>query len=120
MKKLVFFLFLGCFLSLSLAANSATIKKIEAQKKTDLILKEGQNSIKIKIQDSKTIDNFIQKANEQVSLQNRDLIICFVYITDITFEEAMDGTLYAILDLTINCYGDPSAPPLIIVIDQTQ
>jgi len=114
MKKLFFFLFLACFISLSVTATSATIKKVATQKQTDLILKEGQNIVKIKIQDYKTIDNFVQKVTEQVEAQNSIFQICFVYITDVHYEEAMDGTIYAVITLQINCYGDPNSPPIII------
>ncbi|GEM_PF-1754429 len=114
MKKLFFFLFLGCFISLSVTATGATIKKIATPKQTDLILKEGQNSIKIKIHDNKTIDNFVQKVNDQVAEQNSIFLICFVYVTDISYQEAMDGTMYAIVTLDIHCYGDPNSPLIVL------
>lgn len=113
MKKVLSLLFLSFFIIAGIQAKTVTIEKkcfnFSATKKQKV------SSLKVTNQDDASY--FIRKISEEFIKVNTEKQICFVYLTDISFSESVDGSIYAILTIDIHCYGIPGQNDLTIFVN---
>jgi len=96
---------------LSLTATASTNFIKETQSKLNTLSKKENKTSAIH---QAYFTKFDENVNEKKVTNSNFFALCFVYISQPYFEEAMDGTLHMFVDITVRCYGPPGNDIIIV------